>query len=48
MAGLGLVTAAYLLAATACGATAADRTPPDPTDSCYDRVVHQAARLTDC
>lgn len=47
MAGLGLVTATYLLVVT-CGVTTADRPPHDPTDSCYDRVVHQAARLTDC
>lgn len=45
IASVGLVTAAYLLVAVGCGpTTSSDR----PTDDCYDRVVHHAARLTDC
>lgn len=46
VAAAGLVVAAYLLVATATDAT--DDARPPRVETCYDRVVYHAARLTDC
>lgn len=46
---VGALLVAYLGLAVACATAASPPTTPSPPgDDCYDRVVHHAARLTDC